>query len=653
VIRRLFLLLVVLSVACGNGPPAKAPDPSANLAVGKGDDSKPVPAAGPTVSPENDLAVPIGESDPVRGNRGALVTLVVFSDFQCPFCSRLATTLAQLSETNGPDDLRIVFKNLPLPFHPHARFAAEVGAAVHRSGGNDAFWRYHDIAFDRQRLIDHDEILRWAAEAGGAGGEPTPDAVRKVEEDLALSERLGVHGTPMSFVNGTPLSGAQPLDKFAEVIEREKLAALALVEKGVPREKIYASQIAVNYKSEKEQDDADEAARKAKEAADAAIVHKVSVSGAPVRGRADALVTIVEFSDFQCPYCKRVEPTLDQVRKQYGDKVRIVWKDEPLPFHPRAEPAAELARAARAQKGDAGFWAMHDALFDSQPALEDSDFERIAKKVGLDAQKALAQVKAKTYARGIGADKDQADDVSASGTPHFFVNGRRLVGAQPFEKFKALIDDELVRAEKIVKGGVARASVYEALIKDGKGPAEPEKKSIAAAATASPWRGAKDAKIVVTEVGDFQDPFSGRVETTVEDLMKEYPGKIKIVWRDYPLPFHADAALAAEAVREAFAQKGSEGFTKMQALLMSNQGALKRSDLDGYAQQIGLDTAKFAKALDEHTHKAAVDADTKAAKDAGVSGTPAFFIGPYFVSGAQPLAKFRRIVDRVQSEAKK
>src|SRR5262249_19662889 len=157
------------------------------------------------------------------------------------------------------------------------------------------------------------------------------------------------------------------------------------------------------------------------------------------------------------------------VRREYGDKVRVVWRDEPLPFHPRAEPAAELARFARAQQGDTGFWNIHDRLFDSQPKLDDSDLERIARDAKLAATKAMAAVKARSFKAGIEADGALGDDFQASGTPHFFINGRRLVGAQPFDKFKAVIDEELAKADVLLKQGIARAALYDTLIKDGKG----------------------------------------------------------------------------------------------------------------------------------------------------------------------------------------
>jgi hypothetical protein len=131
--------------------------------------------------------------------------------------------------------------------------------------------------------------------------------------------------------------------------------------------------------------------------------------------------------------------------------------------------------------------------------------------------------------------------------------------------------------------------------------------------------------------------------------MKAFPGKIKLVWRDKPLPMHPDAPLAAEAAREAHAQKGNDGFAKMHKLLFENQQALKREDLDGYAKKIGLDMKRFARALDTRAHRAAVEADEKATEAAGVNGTPSFFIGPYFVSGAQPLSKFKRAVERALS----
>ena len=652
--RRFLAALVVLFAwlaACGDTPAPRSADA---VAAGKS-----LPVAGAAVDDsERDLVVPINADDPVRGDRLALVTLVVFSDFQCPFCSRHATMLERIAETYGKS-VRIVFKNDPLSFHQHAALAAEVGNAVFATKGPEAFWRYHDLAFRRQQLMAPDTIRAWSIAAGADSQviEPGLDSGKwaaKVERDRALAQRLGVNGTPATFVNGVLLSGAQPFEKFKEVIDETLKDAQALAERGVPSERIYGRLLAANFKEPKkpeddDEDDAEEQRRQAK------VVWKVPVGTSPTQGPSTALVTIVEFSDFQCPFCKKVLPSLDQVRSTYGNRVRIVWKDAPLSFHPRAVPAAELARFARATKGDAAFWTMHDLLFDAQPRLEDPELEALARHAGLDVPKAMAAVKARAGAKEIDADLMLMDDVSAQGTPHFFINGKKLVGAQPFEKFRAVIDAELAYAEGLVKSGVAANAVYETIIRDGKTASgkEPDRKVVGPGPATSPFRGAANAKVVIQEFSDFQCPFCSRVEPTIDQLVKDYPGKVKVVWRNMPLSFHADAPLAAEAAREAFVQKGNDGFSKMRELLFKHQAdpdGLKRTQLESYAALIGLDLKKFGKALDDGTHKAAIEADRKAAEDAGLSGTPAFTVGPYFLSGAQPAIKFKRLIERVLAE---
>jgi protein-disulfide isomerase len=141
----------------------------------------------------------------------------------------------------------------------------------------------------------------------------------------------------------------------------------------------------------------------------------------------------------------------------------------------------------------------------------------------------------------------------------------------------------------------------------------------------------------------------------VKQITDTYGDKVKFVWRHKPLPMHPDAPLASEAAHEAFKQKGSDGFWKMHDLLFQNQSTpdgLKRPALEKYAEQLGLDMNKFKSALDNNAHKAQIDADSKVGDDAGISGTPAFVINGYFVSGAQPFPKFKKLIDRALAEAK-
>jgi len=325
--------------------------------------------------------------------------------------------------------------------------------------------------------------------------------------------------------------------------------------------------------------------------------------------------------------------------------VRIVWKDKPLPFHPRAKPAATLARFAYEKGGDKLFWEAHNALFEGQKNLEDAGLEEIAKKVGLPWDKVKAAIAEDKYKDQFDASSSLGDDYGARGTPAFFINGRFLSGAQPIEKFKEVIDGQLAIAKGLVSKGVPRNKVFAEVMKTAKGAAEPEKKDVPAPTKENPFKGPENAKIVIQQFSDFQCPFCSRVEPTIDEIQKAYPKDVKVVWHNMPLPFHADAPLAAEASREIFVQAGNKGFWKYHNLLFTNQANIKRADLEKYAEQVGgIDMAKFKAALDSHKHKDFIDQDANVGNKAGVGGTPAFVVNGYFVSGAQPFQAFDKVI---------
>ncbi len=169
---------------------------------------------------------------------------------------------------------------------------------------------------------------------------------------------------------------------------------------------------------------------------------QVEAGAAPRRGVVSAPVTIVEFSDFQCPYCKRAQPALKQILSRYGDKISLVFKDLPLNIHPQAQPAAEAARCASEQ---GKFWQYHDELFEAAQ-LEPDLYVKIAGKLGLDLDAFAACRQSGRYGTALKNDIQYAFTVGATSTPSFFINGISLSGAQPVEAFTSIIDAELARA---------------------------------------------------------------------------------------------------------------------------------------------------------------------------------------------------------------
>ena len=345
-------------------------------------------------------------------------------------------------------------------------------------------------------------------------------------------------------------------------------------------DKVYATLSESNLKEEP----ANAEKQRAEEDKPDTNVYKVPVGKSPVLGEKDAIVTIVEFSDFQCPYCKAVEETLKQVRAKYGKDVRLVWKNEPLPFHPRAEPAAELALEARAQKGDVGFWAAHDALFASQPKLADADLESIGRDLKLDVSKVKEAIAKHKYEEVIDDETLLADGLQGGGDAallHRRTEARRGAAARGLHR------DRRRRARQGAgargEGGRADGDVRRA--DEGRGRAGPagEEGHRRPPPADAPTRGPRTAKVEVQEFADFQCPYCRAVEPAIDELVKAYGSKVKLVWRNMPLPetMHPDAELAAEAALEAQAQKGQAGFWKMHDLLFANQEARRWAQAAG------------------------------------------------------------------------
>jgi protein-disulfide isomerase len=167
----------------------------------------------------------------------------------------------------------------------------------------------------------------------------------------------------------------------------------------------------------------------------------VAVNGAPFKGTERAAVTIVKFEDFQCPYCKTVQSTYQELLKRYNGKVRLVHKDLPLDaIHPQARQAAEAARCA----GDQGkFWEYHDTLYANSPKAAVEELKAYAKQVGINVASFEQCFTSGKYKGLVQRDLSEGAQLGLTGTPTFFINGREMSGAQPVEAFTAVIDEEL------------------------------------------------------------------------------------------------------------------------------------------------------------------------------------------------------------------
>lgn len=170
--------------------------------------------------------------------------------------------------------------------------------------------------------------------------------------------------------------------------------------------------------------------------------YTLNAAGAPALGPKQARVKIVEFSDFQCPFCSRAVLTLKQIQTAYPKDVQIIWKNFPLEMHPKA-PAAHAAAEAAHRQGK--FWEMYDLLFANQKELEPEQFEKYATQLGLDVARFKTDYASADVRARVEADRKEGAALGITGAPGFFINGRFLYGAQPYEVFKQMVDTELAQ----------------------------------------------------------------------------------------------------------------------------------------------------------------------------------------------------------------
>jgi len=594
--------------------------------------------------------VTYGEKDPYMGAEEPLVTIVEFSDYQCPFCSKFTDMLHEVVKDPAyAKDLRIVFKQFPLPMHKDAQIGAEASLAAGEQG---KFWEMHDLLFKNQKAMTRADVEKYAAELK-LDMDKFKAALDKstyktqVTADMDMGKQFGVRGTPSFFINGKWQRGApRAIEGLKKLIDDEKKAAEQLIKDGSKRSEIYA-RIMKAAKDKRTEPPPENKPRPGQP--DPAANYAVPTDGRPSFGPEDALVTIIELSDFQCPFCSRVGPTMKQIKETYPKDVRIVFRQLPLSFHDRARPAAKAALAA-AQQGK--FWEMHDLLFANQKALDDKALEGYASQIaGLDLAKWKTDLADPKLEQMVKEDETVAGKFGANGTPAFFVNGRFLSGAQPFEAFDALIKEEKAKAAKfLAEKKPAKGKLYEEMIKgfetELKVPPPPppaDFKRREVVTKGLPGKGnLKNPKITIVECSDFDCPFCKRGADTVAQIVKEYGDKAAVYFRNYPLPMHK---MAEPAHRAGIAAQNQGKFWEMHDLLFADKEKRSDADFKAYAQQLGLDVVKFERDYNDPATAQRVKDDMAECGKMEVRGAPGFLINGRLLSGAQPFERFKLVFE--------
>jgi len=387
---------------------------------------------------------------------------------------------------------------------------------------------------------------------------------------------------------------------------------------------------------------------------DPKVVYKMPRGSAYREGPADAPITIVEWSDYACGFCNRVQGTLDHLTRLYPGQIR--WVHRTLLLDEDYTLAAEASLAAAAQ---GKYRPMHGRLFALRGRVTRPEAELIARELGLDMIRFRGELDAGTYKAQIAADMRDAQKLGVTGTPTFFINGRPINGNQSLKVFADVIDEELGRAQ--AAQAKKPADLYEALVAGGKPAADTQnaEHDRTELDPKVPYRmglglpghqlGPDDALVTIVVWSDFECPYCNAAAPALAHAHTKYGDQLRIVFRHFPLSFHPDSQLAAEAAVAA-AEQGK--FWPFYEQIWKHFGKLARSDLESYAKAVGLDLAKFKTALDERRYYDAVAAEQAAAEALGVQGTPTMFLNGQPIVGARDAADLDRMIDGHLDSAK-
>ncbi|MBN1945837.1 MAG: thioredoxin domain-containing protein [Bradymonadales bacterium] len=413
-------------------------------------DSLPFVLEHPGEPQEESELIPLGDA-PFLGPASAKVTLVVFCDFECPFCRRAAPLSAELMGRYR-DDLRLVFLNLPLDIHPNAALAAQSALAAHAQGH---FWPFHDRLYLSGEPLTRETLDRIATQVG-LDMEAFAQALEEdtyaplLSSQQALAQQLGLNGTPSFLINGRLLLGAKPVEAFAPIIEEEIEAAEALLDQGIPLRSLYRLRVATNRQGQ--QPDALPPRAAVRPPSDLPTVQETEAAPStapqadtafsPPRQGDDTLAaswTPVElrlYTDYASPRYRPLGRTIEDLLEEYPDRLVISFHS----FLDPSDPDALMTSAAlyRARMEDK-LMEFHHALVTHEGPLTRGDLERFAAGLDFDLE-AFDQALDDPENLQIAANlRQQAEQQGVVLSPTLFIGPHRFVGITPASDLRTAI----------------------------------------------------------------------------------------------------------------------------------------------------------------------------------------------------------------------
>jgi protein-disulfide isomerase len=633
--------------------------------------------------------LPIGNA-PRKGSADAIVAIVEFANLECADCAKLQGKVDEILN-RYPDDVALFYVNAEgsapapqagQPMPPRQGRAAAQAALT--AGQTGKFWQFVERANASPGKLAAPDLEQYAQQVGldvnGFRSQMNSRAVmEQVDAGQAVAIELGIRGPlPVFWVNGEQVSAKDAESRLAEVVERELDEARRAL--AAPRSRC---EVLARYVTSRQLSGAaasPRVQRPQRPQEDPNAVYKVPVGDSPARGPADALATLVLFTDFQCPFCARVTPTLEQLLEAYPQDLRLVFKNNALPGHDHAQITHEAAMAAKEQ---GKFWEYHDKVFHTMKEYYDNPnrdpnaphpldreaLEKYAEELGLNMGQFRRSLDEHTGKAAIDADMTVARQFNITGTPTFVLNGKKFSGALPLEQFKARVDQAIAEAKKLVDAGTPRAQVYEKIIAAGSDraiflpmpagdqapPREPpprreappmpsEVKDVKTEAW-NPARGPANAKVTVVLFCEYLCPYCRRVQPTLQTLLQAYGNDVRVVYRSHIV--HPPAEPASLASLAAMRQ-GQEKWQAFHDLMFANQGqARDRAGIEALAEQAGLNMERLRADMDSAEIRAQLDADKAEAGRLGVTGTPTLFINGRMLVGAVPPSWFGKWIDQL------